>query len=49
MKRSLRILRNILLVAAGVFALLFGAVCYVLYAHEQEIADQMVAVLNEGQ
>jgi hypothetical protein len=49
MKRALRILRNTLLVLTGSFALLFGAVCYILYAHEQEIADELIASFNEGQ
>lgn len=49
MKRALRILRNTLLVLTGLFALLFGVVCYVLYAHEQEIADELIATFNEGQ
>lgn len=49
MGRTLRILRNSLLIVAGLFALLFGILCYILYAHEQEIADEVIATLNEGQ
>ncbi|MEZ4757462.1 MAG: AsmA-like C-terminal region-containing protein [Flavobacteriales bacterium] len=49
MGRTLRILRNSLLIVAGLFALLFGILCYILYAHEQEIADEVIARLNEGQ
>lgn len=49
MKRALRILRNTLLLLTALFALLFGVVCYILYAHEQEIADELIAVFNEGQ
>ena len=49
MKRALRILRNTLLILVGLFALLFGVVCYILYAHEQEIADELIATFNEGQ
>ncbi|MBX2978289.1 MAG: hypothetical protein KF905_03250 [Flavobacteriales bacterium] len=49
MKRALRLLRNTLLILTGLFTLLFGMVCYILYAHEQEIADELIAVFNEGQ
>lgn len=49
MKRALRILRNTLLILVGLFAFLFGVVCYILYAHEQEIADELIASFNEGQ
>lgn len=49
MKRALRILRNTLLILVGLFTLLFGVVCYILYAHEQEIADELIATFNEGQ
>jgi hypothetical protein len=49
MKRTLRILRNIFLVSFAVVAVIFGILCYVLYAHEQEIADELIAAFNEGQ
>ncbi len=49
MKRPLRLLRNILLSVAGVFALIFGVLCYILYAHEHEIADEVVKTMNAGQ
>jgi hypothetical protein len=49
MKRALRILRNTLLILVGLFALLFGVVVYILHAHDQEIAEKIIADLNEGQ
>lgn len=47
--RAWRIIRRSLLILAGLVALVFGALCYVLYAHEQEIADELIAWFNEGQ
>jgi len=49
MKRTLRILRNIVLIAFGVVTVVFSILCYILYAHEQEIADGLIAAFNEGQ
>jgi hypothetical protein len=49
MKRTLRTLRNIVLIAFAAVVLVFGALCYILYAHEEEIADELIAVFNEGQ
>jgi rhodanese-related sulfurtransferase len=49
MQRRLRILRNSLLLLGGLLALLFSILCYVLYAHEQQIADGIVAALNQDQ
>lgn len=48
-RRTWRFLRNTLLILLGVVALVFGALCYMLYAHEQEIADELIAWFNEGQ
>ncbi len=49
MKRPLRLLLKALLIVFGIVAVIFGALCYVLYAHEDEIADELIATLNEGQ
>ncbi len=49
MKRSLRILRTTFFIVLGAVAVVFGVLCYLLYAHEEEIADELIAVFNEGQ
>jgi hypothetical protein len=49
MPRPLRILRNSLLILCGLFALLFGILCYVLHAHEQQLADEVIATMNKDQ
>ncbi|MCW5899663.1 MAG: hypothetical protein KIT10_10365 [Flavobacteriales bacterium] len=49
MKRPLRILAKIALGLLVLAAIVFGALCYILYAHEDEIADELIAAFNAGQ
>ncbi len=49
MRRALRILGKLALCLLALVALVFGILCYILYAHEDEIADELIATFNEGQ
>jgi hypothetical protein len=49
MRRTIRILGKVALGFFAIATVVFGILCYILYAHEQEIADELIAVFNEGQ
>jgi len=49
MRRTIRILGKVTLGLFALAAIVFSVLCYILYAHEEEIADELIAVFNEGQ
>jgi hypothetical protein len=49
MRRAIRILGKFALGSFALLAVVFGILCYMLYAHEQEIADELIIRFNEGQ
>ncbi|MBL7964269.1 MAG: hypothetical protein JNM31_10560 [Flavobacteriales bacterium] len=49
MRRLLRAFRIALLAILALVLLTFGVACYILYSYEREIADELIATINEGQ